>query len=227
MEKASSDKRRRGFTLIELLIVVAIIAILAGLLLPALGAARGKANAVSCAGNLKQIGLGVQLYTGDYDGWLVPATQTLSTTGWSGSTIADWITLYGAYLWKRRPIERENDWPDGLFCRTVPVEKHQNFTMIDRCYGINYELSKAVWYKIDSFKRASEKFLILEGNRGRLNYNGSNPLNNGDDATIEFVTSYRHKNRTNVLFLTGHVNAIAPYQAYGNNDLKQLHWLRD
>lgn len=64
--------RRGAFSLVELMVVVGIIAILIGLLLPALNGARAKAKSVACKSNLRQLGVMLQTYVNENNGWLFP-----------------------------------------------------------------------------------------------------------------------------------------------------------
>ncbi|MBI2949709.1 MAG: prepilin-type N-terminal cleavage/methylation domain-containing protein [Verrucomicrobia bacterium] len=81
----------QGFTLVELLVAVAILAILAGLLLPALSKAKSKAQALQCLNHLKQLGLSWTLYTQDHDDLVPPNSVENSSPG--KSWVQGWLNF--------------------------------------------------------------------------------------------------------------------------------------
>jgi len=99
----------RGFSLIELLIVIAIIAILAGLCFPVFSRAREKGRTTACASNLKQIYLAAEMYSQDHDGLLPPAMADAPLTPpYPPPTGFDvrlsWFTRMSPYLQNREVL---------------------------------------------------------------------------------------------------------------------------
>jgi prepilin-type N-terminal cleavage/methylation domain-containing protein len=111
-----------GFTLVELLVVVAIIAILMAILLPALSLAREKARQARCIGNVKQHGIALELWynnAGKYPAWDLPITMS------NGQNLAPWpemLALKGSFTQERiearRAVLTANEYPPEFFSRT-------------------------------------------------------------------------------------------------------------
>lgn len=105
-----------GFTLIELLVVISIIALLVGILLPALGAARKSAQSVVCLSNCRQMGTASTAYTVDNDGYFVRYREVYRPGGYPGTSRGSW--------WQAS-LHNQGYMPDrkGFTCPTLESNK--------------------------------------------------------------------------------------------------------
>ena len=188
-ESPSFRAKRSNFTLIELLIVIAIIAILAGILLPALTRARERAHSIHCINNLKQIGLGLAQYTGDFTffPWPQDETQILPgtsedgrwwnlMTGLSDSGIrigSPYLPIYrqhssvnGSYLGLRCPKHAEQRTEHGgpLPSHYIVIGSSSSLWFADGAVGITGPLAagQAGVVSPERVKKASAKVGVIE-----------------------------------------------------------------
>jgi prepilin-type processing-associated H-X9-DG protein/prepilin-type N-terminal cleavage/methylation domain-containing protein len=204
----------RVFTLIELLVVISIIAILAGLLLPALNQARSKAKSISCVNNLKQMGIEFNVYATDNDAYIPLQKVAKGNTQWAAEMFAE--LSGGSY-------DDDSKIPDTAFCPLAPksipgVRKalltygiHTNsFGDWEKLFGSPIVTSTNVpggfAFSMKKLKKASQYPFLADSvgyaaADGRST--GGHVLGTNNNHGIHFI----HNDMANLLFADGHAES--------------------
>jgi prepilin-type processing-associated H-X9-DG protein/prepilin-type N-terminal cleavage/methylation domain-containing protein len=188
----------RAFTLVELLVVIGIIAVLVGLLLPALGAARAQSRTVACRANLRQIAIAALMYAQEHNAYVgyapgVDRKMLLYPYLKEGKSNAD---VHGNQVWN---------------CPS-------NFDLDRACsYGFNTNLN---WVKLNQVRRWSETVAICDagvqdGNVPTLSTMCQPPSTESSGGKLAYRPNPRHHNHTcNVAFVDGHVEGLPMAQPF-------------
>jgi prepilin-type N-terminal cleavage/methylation domain-containing protein/prepilin-type processing-associated H-X9-DG protein len=186
---------KRAFTLVELLVVIGIIAVLIGVLLPALSRARGQANLTVCQANLRSIGQIIQMYAtahkgslpyGFWDGSAPNSTVFDSTRAGEWSTVLlnflsnKYGTNYtdhastGGETARLRSAFKDTDTQDGTGIIHYSAHPRLMPNLDDPDWSRTSSASTGPWlqpYRIAKIRRASEIVLIMDG--AQVQNNGS------------------------------------------------------
>lgn len=201
----------RGFTLIELLVVISIITLLIAILLPALSAARNSARTISCASQIRQIGLAMNAYLNDYDG-AFPPTYDPAESSYSPSN----YTYFGGKVPAFGPT-----WAEYLAYRYFDQSKAM-FACPDRPAGwpaSGYYVNYAMNLRLSASSTSSLHFGIISRvitpSKTIMNADSCYPNYLNPTRGFYTVSDYsqihlRHADAANILYVDGHAQTVRP-----------------
>jgi prepilin-type N-terminal cleavage/methylation domain-containing protein/prepilin-type processing-associated H-X9-DG protein len=219
----------RGFTLIELLVVIAIIAILAAILFPVFAKARERGQQTACMSNLRQLGLANRMYSGDHDGYFVPAAPGYSD-GANGDDNHRWfgVRVNGRFEPKAGPLVPYTS--DGGALRQCPSFRPANgfdagtggYVYNDLAVGSRVLRMGFVpgayngSVSVSQIKRPAETAMFADGaidtGNGVVETAFLVPPPEIARAALGYVMDptvhFRHNGRADVVFVDGHVTAL-------------------